>query len=420
MRFARGRALGLVGFGLALLVGSSPGCAGNDDTVPIEPSAGNAGNGGDTEVLAGRGGTAGGGRAGSSNAGEGSSSGTGGTGEVPAGGEGGESEEPGDGGTAGALEAGRAGQTSGQGGDAGASSAEAGESGAPGAVAGDSGSGGSAGGSAGTGGSVPFVEAEPNDFSGEATELPIDTDVHGAIDPVNDHDYFEFGAPSERPSGGYFTWSLTGVGPSTPSVTVYTVTDDDLLDSQAAGSAGASLFGFFAAAPGARFRILVERESAGGAEPFGYVLRADYHPIADPYEPNETQARAAEIELGVPATAYLFAGFEDSTLPPARFDDWYAFTADAGEIEVSIDDFPLNAELWVRVYASNLQGIGAREQSSEPGATVTFRRTLVASGTYFVCILHNGATPESKGAWSPNGELPDHFTRPYTLAVGRP
>jgi hypothetical protein len=179
------------------------------------------------------------------------------------------------------------------------------------------------------------------------------------------------------------------------------------------------MFGYLAVVAGARYQIRVGRWAGGALNPFDYVLRADYHPVPDLYEPNETFLEAADIELGSAVNAYLVVGYESSTVSPADFDDWYAFTSDAGQIEVDISAVPVDVYVYARVHGPDYAGVGAAVSSADRGALVNFTRTLTSSGTHFLRISYNSNQPPSGDFTDVPGEVPVYFTNPYTFTIRR-
>jgi hypothetical protein len=387
-------------------------------------SAGSAGRGG-SDGQGGRGGS--GANDAGGEAGGGTSSGTGGmdgVGGAAGAGEGGESGTSGRAGSGGSGVGGSLGGMAGSSGAGGSSgmTGTAGMAGSSGA-AGSSGMAGSSGaaGAAGGGGSAPVDETEPNDSRDAPGDLPIDRNLHGVIDPpTTDFDYFEFGPPSGAPVHGYFTWTFTDVGPSSPSVYIYSTVDDGLIYGDETRAAGVSLFGFLGAVAGARYQIRIGRWAGGASVPMNYTLRADYHPVSDIYEPNDTILEASDIELASTVNAYAVVGYESSTVSAADFEDWYGFTTDAGQIEVHVSQVPLNVNIYTRVYDPNGAGVGAVVAGADPGASLApFTRTLTSSGRYYFRVTYTSAQPQSGAFTDTPDEVPNHFTRPYTFTIRR-
>jgi hypothetical protein len=392
----------------------------DEDGELISGGAGDGGSGG--SAGAGAGGTRGG------SAGQGGSATGGGSGANDAGGEAGDGTSPGgSGGTSGGKATGGAGGTAGMSGTAG--SGGSGLGGTGGATAGSAGMGGASGvggtaggggasGAAGSAGSTPVGETEPNDTRTTPSGLPLDRDLRGTINPITDFDYFEFTAPSGQPRNGYFTWSLTNVGPSAPSVSVYSTVNDNIMYGDDTRTSGVSMFGFHVAVAGTRYLIRVGRWGGGAGNPFDYTLRAVYHPVADVYEPNQTYLEAADINLGSPVNAYLVAGYESASISPADFDDWYAFTTDAGQIEVHVSAVPLNVSITARIHDPNGAAVGLTVIAANAGASLSpFTRTLSSSGRHYLRIGYDGTLPPSGALTDTPGEVPNHFTRPYTFTV---
>jgi hypothetical protein len=384
-----------------------------------------AGEGGTRGGTTGQGGISTGGTGGSNDSGGEGGNETGGTSPGTGGKSGAGGNAPGGAGgaagTSGAAGSGGSG-VSGAGGAMAGAAGTAGASGVGGAagIGGASGAGGSSGaaGSSGAGGSAPVVETEPNDTITTPSGLPLDRDLHGTINPITDFDYFEFTAPSGQPRNGYFTWALTDVGPSTPAVSVFSTVNNGVIYGDEGRSSGVSMFGFLGAVAGTRYLIRVGRWAGGPGNAFDYTLRAVYHPVADPYEPNQTYLEASAITLGTAVNAYLVAGYESPSLIEADFDDWYAFTTDAGQIEVHVSAVPTNVAIYARVHDTNGASVSSPVIATDRGATLApFTRTLASSGTHYLRITYSGVQPGSGAVTDTPDEVPNHFTRPYTFTI---
>ncbi len=311
-------------------------------------------------------------------------------------------------------------------GGGGAGGAESGSGGegdgppAPGGGGGASGEEGGAGGESGGGAPVTEAESEPNNSLAEAHALTVDTTVTGSISPPDDQDFYSLTAPAAPASGGFFRVYLTDVSTtSSIAIEVRSILDNGKVVSDDGHlTGGKSLFGYFSAAPGADFYIKVSRWTGGAIAELDYRLRVDYTPVVDVHEPNDTQLEPASIELGEPATAYMFAGLETASAQAADYADWYLVEeAPSGTLNVKIDSVPLNVRLLARVFDANtLAGLGIEQQGAMDGAPLDFDVVLPSAGPYLIRVRPNAAPTASASTDAP-GEQPDHFTRPYVLTV---
>ncbi|MFO7180594.1 MAG: dickkopf-related protein [Pseudomonadota bacterium] len=291
-----------------------------------------------------------------------------------------------------------------------------GEGGAPGGA-----EGGAPGGAAGADdGAESPRESEPNDSRDEPNELLLDTDIRASISHPDDADYFFTEVPASPAAGGYYRILVTDVGPGAVLVQAYSALNHDRVYYDDPIQLGKSVFGFFTGAPGAAFYLSIARRAGTASESsFDYTLRVEYTAIDDPYEPNDTQLEPAAIAIGEPVKAYLFAGLESATASAADFEDWYSVEAEAGLLKVEIKDVPLDVRMQARVYESTLTPVGAEEKGVTNGAPLSFERELPSSETYLLRLTYVGgsAQPATAGRMDAPDELPDHFTRPYTLTL---
>lgn len=312
-----------------------------------------------------------------------------------------------------------AGTTSGAGESGAAADSDAGRAGVGGSV-GVAGSAG-VGGSAGSGGSPPLVESEPNESGGAANLLPLETEIHGTIGSTSDRDFFDFEVPASPAAGGYVIWAVTNVDPwGEVTAYVYSAFDNSEIDSRN-GMLGSSVIAQFPAVAGGRYRIQVTYR-VGGTAPFDYALRADYYPVPDGYEPNDGSSAARRIEIGAPISAFVFAGHSSALLEPAAYQDWYAFEAEPGQIDLSISQVPADVRITARFHDTNLATMGNPFTGSDVGVRpATSARTVTTSGTHYLSVgyFYTGIPLETKDIMSSPTDLPDHYTTPYEFTIRR-
>ena len=139
--------------------------------------------------------------------------------------------------------------------------------------------------------------------------------------------FYEVTAPAGGPgnmAGGYFTASLTGVGTGTISAQVISSFDNGVILPYNTITVGQSIFFYWSARAGQKYYVEVSAYAgSSNRPPYKYTFRADYTPIADPYEPNDTSDTPAPITVGTPVTAYYFAGHKLASIAAAEYQDWY-------------------------------------------------------------------------------------------------
>jgi hypothetical protein len=278
-------------------------------------------------------------------------------------------------------------------------------------------------GTGGSGGGGPFIgcglggEPEPNDTRTQATPYAAGTSVAGCLAAMGDVDFYETTAPAGNAAGGFYQGAITDVGAGTVDVKVYTASDNaPLLQSTFTIDAGASLFFYWAAAPGQTYRIAVSPFNPfTGA--FLYKWKATYTPVTDAYEPNDTREQAKPIAVGTPIDALFFAGHKRATVAIDEFKDFYAFDLAAGMVTLKVDRVPSMVRPEVELYDGAGNRIGpARMFNNTPGGSINVS-TTVAKGPHRLEVRIFSLAPETaKNAMA----VPDNFTQPYRLTVSQP
>jgi hypothetical protein len=289
------------------------------------------------------------------------------------------------------------------------------DGGAPDGGTGTGGSGGSTGG--------PFVgcglpaEPEPNDSRNQATSYSAGASVKGCLAAAADVDFYETTSPSSNPAGGYYQGAITDVGAGTVDVKVYTASDNaPLLQGTFTVDAGASLFFYWAAAPGQTYRVAVAPFNPfSGA--FLYTFKATYTAVTDAYEPNDTAAQAKPIAVGTPISALFFTGHKAATITPDEWKDFYSFDLAAGMVTIKIDQVPSMVRPEVELYDGAGNRIGpARMFNNTPGGNIDVT-TAVARGPHRLEVRIFTLAPDTADEGM---MVPDHFTKPYRLTVSQP
>jgi hypothetical protein len=273
-------------------------------------------------------------------------------------------------------------------------------------------------GAAGSGGSasVPGCglpnEPEPNDSRDRATPYQPGSSVTGCMVSADDVDYLEFRSPAD-PAGGYYQIAVTDVGAGRIEIQTFSAADNGRIDRWYTDDTGASLFGFFAAAPGQTYRIAVAALPPFTAG-FRYTLRASYTRIDDGYEPNDSREAAKPITLGTAIQAFMFAGHQSSTVQSNDFADWYAFTLPAGMVNVRVDDVPSNVRIEGLLYDADGSQVDAPRMSNDNGASFDVTTRVLNPGLHRLSL---GTFPPTPLAYGKGTTLPENFSHPYKLTV---
>ena len=261
------------------------------------------------------------------------------------------------------------------------------------------------------------TEPEPNDTSGEAAPYFVGTSAVGCLAHADDVDVYEIKAPAVDLAGGYFQASLTDVGAGTVAVEVASARDNAaFLRGTFTNTPAASLFFFWAAAPGETYRIAVSRFSSASG-PFRFTLRANYTRLPDPFEPNDDRNAAKALSLGVVHEALFFAGHQTESVAATDFSDWYSVTLASGPVSVKLQGVPTTVRPEVELFdASNTSVSAAAMYNNTPGGDLATGAT-VRAGAHRLVVRIFALAPDTAGKVT---TLPDNFMRPYRLTVSQP
>ncbi len=313
------------------------------------------------------------------------------------------------------------GGVSGTGGGSGGNSASTGGAGGHGG-AGLAGTGGmTTAGTGGQGGSIVVPPdlcsaADPgNDDRDHATPYPtFGVDFQACMQTATDIDFYEFTTPATPAGGGVITVSLINVGPNgNIEALVYVVNDNGQLVDSAAAGGGASAYLWFNAAPSTKYRVRVDRFTAGNtANP--YTFKAVYTPVNDTHEANDLRTQASPLSVGTPVQGYMFAGYTLSTGFAANaWEDWYRVTLGAGTVTITLEILANDVNGTIELF--NALGTSIQsEASAGQGSSVVLTHTApLTAGDYYV-VVSPFTNPTSKNT---NNILPQYATQPYTLTV---
>jgi hypothetical protein len=261
-------------------------------------------------------------------------------------------------------------------------------------------------------------EMEPNDTRDNAVAYTAGAEVVACVGTEEDVDFFELTAPAGDPAGGYYQGSLTNVGSGLVEAKVYSATDNSLvLQNTYTTDVGGSLYFYWAAAPGQKYRVAVSNFSAWST-PIKYSLKATYQKVNDTFEPNDTRETAKALTLGTAVMPYFFTGFRNGDIKPEEYQDWFSVMLGAGMVTVKVENVPTNVRPQVKLLDPNGAEVDLPDRYNvTPGGSINSSVMITTAGMYRVVIDIFTVEPE---AAAKEMTVPDSFTRPYTLTVTQP
>jgi hypothetical protein len=262
------------------------------------------------------------------------------------------------------------------------------------------------------------TEREPNDTRDIAIPYTAGADVIACLGNADDVDFYEVTAPMTDLAGGYYQGSLTNIGATDVQAQVYSARDNSLvLDNNYNVDQGGSLYFYWAAAPGEKYRVAVSKFAVLN-QPAKYTFKAVYSKLDDTFEPNDTRETAKALALSTPVMAFFFTGFRGGDIRPEEYQDWFSLTLAAGPTTIKID----NVATDVRPQVTLLDPMGETVSVSNnynltPGGSLNAKATIVTAGSYRMMIDVFSVQPDAANKAM---AVPDSFKRPYTLTVSQP
>ncbi len=267
------------------------------------------------------------------------------------------------------------------------------------------------------GGGAVVGEMEPNEDRDHASPYTPGTTVTASVGTTTDVDFYETTVPADHLAGGYYQASITDVGEGAMRAVVYTKSDNNIVHQVTSTTNGASLFFYWAAAPGQTYRIEVGK---GGnfAAAYNYTLKIQYTRVDDAFEPNDDRDNAKPITLGTPITAYCFTGFKTYQINPDDYQDWFEVVLAAGMTTVTINNPTTNWRPQFDMIDSLANPLTpARVIGSTAGASISHMFMVTNPGKYRASIQGYGG---SIGREHDNGmTVPDNFKKPYILTISQ-
>ncbi|MCB1124993.1 MAG: pre-peptidase C-terminal domain-containing protein, partial [Verrucomicrobiae bacterium] len=196
-------------------------------------------------------------------------------------------------------------------------------------------------------------ETEPNDTWSKATDVPLDTNVSGRVQPANNDDYYRIwlNAP------GILQVAHTDIPAEvTSEVWVYNANHSQVGYRRATNPGEDNLMEIPVTVPGYYF-IRTRDYQQNNASEDPYTLRVTHTPVVDPYEPNGTLGQATPLSDPT-IEGYLFGG---SDL------DWFrVYVRVPGTLALSLDEVPGLNRPRLRLYDANASQLGTWV-STNPG-----------------------------------------------------
>jgi len=261
------------------------------------------------------------------------------------------------------------------------------------------------------------TETTPNEDRDHATPYPLGAVAQACLQSATDVDFYEFTVPS-APAGGYVKIQLTDVGSEgSLDATLYAAHDNGELEGNYNTTSGGSVFFYFAAKPGATFRLKVAR-FGGVAMPTAYRLTATFNPVPDANEPNDDNAHATALTVGTAINGYFFVGHEDSTAPAdAAWEDRFKVNLPAGDVTIALSNIASDISGSVKLFNPLGSEIGSKYDTTA-GSSVVLKATIAAADAgdcYLVVQPFTGGRTHGDGS-----TVPVFYTQPYSLLVTTP
>jgi hypothetical protein len=270
----------------------------------------------------------------------------------------------------------------------------------------------------GGGGDAPptVTEKEPNESREQPNPYTAGSTVLGTIGSATDVDYYETIAPAADLAGGFYQASITDVGDGTIHVAVYASNHERFYQTQAA-NAGADLSFYWAAVPGEKYGIAMDRVDSSST-PFRYSLKIVYTKVDDVHEANDTSAAAKMIAVGAPVTAYFFAGFKGVAVTDEQYPDWFLVDLAAGMTTVKLANVPGNWRPQLDfIDSAGVAFADGRRIAMGAGQGFEFSFDVTAPGMYRASLKGYGSQSIAEAG---RGMVPENFTKPYTLTISQP
>lgn len=221
-------------------------------------------------------------------------------------------------------------------------------------------------------------ETEPNDNPASANPVALGTQIDGAIQKEGDADYYKVTA--SKPVRDLVKVSLENLSETLqPELSLYDQNKSKIGSDHSDYTPGANLAFSFTAEIGATNYVRVSGLSnTSGA----YRLRLSYQDAADTYEPNDTAAQSADINLDKPISASILDGLDQ---------DWYRFQAPGATLRVRMDNDSSTLAPQLVIYDENRSRLD-NPYSGTNGASIDYTLNATIGKVYYIEVVPYGDT----------------------------
>ncbi|MBX3574791.1 MAG: caspase family protein [Mesorhizobium sp.] len=220
---------------------------------------------------------------------------------------------------------------------------------------------------------VPVAEAAANDNFGQAQPIPLAADISATISQNGDADWFSFTVPI----AGELRLSVDPAPAALDLVArVWNADKQVVVDWQSAPRPGGALDGRYPLPrPGTYFVELADSYN-DASSPDVFVVKAEFTPADDPYEPNGTIGSASPI----PPTAT----FRPAIWPRGDADWFKLWVGEPGLLAVRAANVPENLDVAIRLWTLDGAVVKDWQVPPRPGGDTVLEAELPEPGIYAI------------------------------------
>ena len=216
-------------------------------------------------------------------------------------------------------------------------------------------------------------ETEPNSAFTNASEINLNSRIHGKIYNAGDEDFFKFNITEK---GVLYIKMYEVPQGLRPSIKIYDLSIPGRIISSKGGSANENIIletGFDKPGP---YCLLVRDWYGNISSLSSYSMNFNFIKTQDEYEPNETKEAARLIDFGKNYFATIAAKADS---------DFYKLSIpDAGKITVYLKDMPINIRPYMKLYMDSGQVIDIK--GGVAGEDVTMEFEVANPSNYYVQV----------------------------------
>jgi len=249
-------------------------------------------------------------------------------------------------------------------------------------------------------------EGEPNGDSVHATDIQLNTDVSGAIDPSGDQDWFRYyvNAP------GIVVISHTNIPAEIVSeMWIYNQNRTQIAYRTTTNPGEANVLTMTTMEAGYYFARLADRGNDGASSQV-YTLRVTHTPVVDGHEPNNNYGQATPLGQDS-IQGYIFDQTDQ---------DWYrVYVREPGILAVSLDGMPLEIRPNLSLYNENKSGVGGwlATNDGQTGEDL-IQYNVLGPEFYYVRIYDEGGNSYSASPYTLRITGADFSTAPVLDPIG--